>query len=134
MPVTYRIDRNVGLIRTVCSGNVVMREVVDHFRALEDDPNRPTTADVLLDLREVTSLPTADQLRTTTVEIARLAPRLRFRACAIIAGRDALFGISRMFGVFAENYFRAISVFRSAEEGERWLDECRNFGRESAAE
>jgi hypothetical protein len=102
-----------------------MSEVLDHFRTLENDPQRPGALDVFLDLREVTSLPSADQLRAVTAEIARIAPNLRFGACAIITDRDALFGMSRMFSVFAEGYFRAITVFRSADEGECWLDEQR---------
>ena len=32
-----------------------------------------------------------------------------FGGCAIIASRDALFGMARMFEVFAENYFGAMT-------------------------
>jgi hypothetical protein len=46
----------------------------------------------------------------------------RFRYCAIIAPRQALFGMARMFEVFAENYFVATRVCRSMADGERWLD------------
>jgi hypothetical protein len=133
VPVTYQIEQDKNLIRTKCSGNVEMPEVLDHFRTLENDPQRPAAAHVFLDLREATSLPSADQLRAVTTEIARVAMTLRFGACAIITDRDGMFGMARMFSVFAENYFRAISVFRSAVEGERWLEEHRAAGERSSA-
>jgi malate/lactate dehydrogenase len=37
--------------------------------------------------------------------VARVRPRVQFDGCAIIASRDALFGMARMFEVFAESYF-----------------------------
>jgi hypothetical protein len=128
VPVTYQIEQGKNLIRTKCFGDVGMAEILDHFRTLENDPQRPAAADVFLDLREVTSVPSADQLRAVTTEISRIVPNLRFGACAIVTDRDVMFGMSRMFSVFAEKYFRAISVFRSAGEGERWLDEHRAEG------
>ena len=59
---------------------------------------------MLLDLSEITSLPTSSQLSAVTTEIARVRPRVQFDGCAIIASRDALFGMARMFEVFAESY------------------------------
>jgi hypothetical protein len=103
-----------------------MPEIFDHFRILESDSQRPAVADVFLDLRDATSLPSADQVRAVASEIGSAGPGMRFGACAIIAGRDAMFGMSRMFSVFAENYFRSISVFRSAADGERWLEAQRS--------
>jgi hypothetical protein len=44
------------------------------------------------------------------------------RGGAIIASQDALFGMARMFEVFAENYFGATRVFRSMDDGTRWLE------------
>ena len=49
-------------------------------------------------------------------------PRVQFLNCAIIAPKDALFGMSRMFEVFAEQYFAATRVFRTREEGAIWLE------------
>jgi hypothetical protein len=122
MPITHQIDRKAAFIRTTCSGPVSIREVLDHFRTLGTDPLCPPELDVFLDLREVTSLPTSDQILEVSAAIAGLAPKVRFRACAIITDRDALFGMSRVFSVFADDYFKAIRVFRSADDGKRWLE------------
>jgi hypothetical protein len=125
MPISYQIDGTAGLIRTRCWGEVVIDEVRSHFQTLVRDPNLTGRPDVFLDLREMNSLPTADEIREASEIIARLPATVRFGACAIIAQRDALYGMSRMFSVFAEQFFSAISAFRSAPEAEAWLREQR---------
>ncbi len=121
MPVTYKIDTSRKLIRTKCSGNVTLPEVVDHFRKLAQDPECPEYLDVLLDLSEETSLPTTSQLQSVAHEIMRIRQRVRFGFCAVVAERDALYGMLRVFEVIAQDYFRAINVFRTSQEAEVWL-------------
>jgi hypothetical protein len=126
MPVTYEIDRGGGLIRTKCVGDVNLFEVLEHFRTLEKDPNRPDRLDVFLDLREMTSSPSAEEIRAASGGVAGIQGAVCFGICAVVAQRDALFGMSRMFGVFVEPFFRAIRVFRTATEAETWLQEQRS--------
>jgi hypothetical protein len=45
-----------------------------------------------------------------------------FRACAIVVNRDALFGMLRMFEVFAHPHFERLRVFRDATAARAWLD------------
>jgi len=101
---------------------VSLDEVRQHFVDLMRDPACPERLDVLLDLSEITSLPSSDQLVAVTTEVARVRPRVQFDGCAIIASQDALFGMARMFEVFAENYLGATRVFRTVDEGTRWLE------------
>lgn len=117
MPVAFTIDTR-GVIRTRCTGNVTLDEVLDHLRTLEEDPWRPGRADVLLDLSEADSLPESGQIRAVGGE---LGMRMRFGACAIVTPSDALFGMMRMFEAVAQEHFRAIHVFRTAAEAEAWL-------------
>ncbi len=122
MPITYQIDRVRQLVCTSCTGAATLDEVLQHFAVLTQDPNCPEQLHVLLDLSEMTSLPASEQLRTVALEIGRIVPRVKFLNCAIIASRDALFGMARMFEVFAEEYFQATRVFRTREEGLIWLE------------
>jgi hypothetical protein len=122
MSVTYRIDQAKRRIHTRCVGAVTLDEVLQHFADLVRDPDCPGRLDVLLDLSETTSLPTSYQLTAVTTEVARVRPRVQFDGCAIIAMQDALFGMARMFEVFAENYFGATRVCRTMDEGIRWLE------------
>jgi len=121
MPVKYQIDTANAIIRTECVGDVTLDEVINHFRELGQDPNCPEQLDVLLDLREQSSIPESDQLRVVTGEIARVCGRVQFGLCAIVAARDVLYGMLRMFQVFSETYFREAKVFRTLSEAEQWL-------------
>jgi hypothetical protein len=121
MPVAYEIDQARGLIRTRCIGNVTLEEVLGHFPTLAQDPGCPARLDVLLDLSEMTAMPEPYQLREISDEIGRVSDRVRFGACAIVAPSNVLYGLLRMFEVFAEKQFRTTRVFREIGEAESWL-------------
>jgi hypothetical protein len=121
VPVTYKIDLQRRIIRTRCVGHVTLAEVVEHFRALGEDPARPHHLDVFLDLSEADSLPDTPQVSLVVKELEEVRSRLRFGACAILATRDALFGMMRMFEAMGEPYFRVTKTFRTAGEAEAWL-------------
>ena len=121
MPVTYTIDTKERLIRTRCMGMLKLAEVVEHFRELERDPECTDRLDVLLDVSEVQSLPSASQIRAAALEVKKIQKKVRFDACAIVAVTDALFGMLRMFEVMTQDYFRVIRVFRAVTEAEAWL-------------
>ena len=77
---------------------MTLEEVLGHFRDLTQDPDCPTRLDVLLDLRHETSLPESQEMRVVAYEISRVRERVAFGTCAVVACRDALFGMLRMFG------------------------------------
>jgi hypothetical protein len=124
MPIDYRVDAQAGRIHVTCVGNVTPREVLAYFDKLEGDPECPARVDALVDLRGVTSLPESRQLRAMSARIAG-ARRIAFGLCAIAASSDVMFGIARMFAVYAEAYFEQIQVFRALAEGDAWLDRAR---------
>lgn len=127
MPVTYQIDAATAIIRTKCSGDVTLDEVIGHFHELERDPHRGDRLDVMLDLSEQTSIPQSGDLRVVTREIGNIRASVQFGACAIVACTDVLFGMIRMFQVFTEDLFREVCVFRSVPEAEEWLAGRRDF-------
>src|SRR5208283_1821193 len=124
MPISYQIDGGRRLIRTRVTGCITWREVTDHFRQLEADPQFRVPLDVLLDLTDCTSFRERRQLEGLALHLKNvneLGGRTSFRHCAIVAHQSALFGMARMFAVLAEDQFVATSVFRTAAEGEAWL-------------
>src|SRR4051794_15054318 len=98
-----------------------MHEVINHFRTLQHDSDCPDRLDVFLDLSEVHSLPETAQVSTVVSEMKRIRSQIRFGACAILASRDAVFGMMRVFEVMAEECFRVTHTFRVANEAEAWL-------------
>ncbi len=121
MPIRYEIERIQRVIRTRCTGYVVLSEVIDHFRQLEHDPDCSKQLDVVLDLSTTTSLPSSDQLRAVGKEIGRIRDRVRFGDCAIVVSSDAVFAVAAEFGVHAAKAFRALKIFRRLDEAEVWL-------------
>lgn len=119
--VTYVIDKTRRLIRTSCIGPVTLADIVEHFRKLKDDPDCAGHLDVLLDVHEADLLPDSNQLRLVDSHVAAARENVEFGICAIVADRDAMFGMMRMFGVFTQRNFRAIRVFRELLEAEAWL-------------
>ena len=121
VPVTYSIDKTRKLIRTSCIGPVTLPDIVDHFRKLKDDPECAGHLDVLLDVHEADLLPESNQLRVVNSQVATVREKVVFGMCAIVANRDVMFGMMRMFAVFAEKNFRAVRVFREPPDAESWL-------------
>jgi hypothetical protein len=121
VPVTYEIDPGSRLIRTRCAGDVRVAEILEHFAALLADSALPERPDVLLDLSQTTSNPDSGQIHAVAEEVKVLREKLRWGAIAIVAQRDLLFGMSRVFEVFAQPAFREIRVFRDHAEAEAWL-------------
>jgi hypothetical protein len=128
MPVTYELDSELAFIHTRCTGNVTFQEVIGHFAELERDESLPDRLDVLLDLDEMESLPERDQLHSVVGEMHRLESSVKWGAFAIVASRDALFGMSRMFEVFAEGRFTNSGVFREREQARQWIESIRSRG------
>ena len=57
--------------------------------------------------------------------IGRMTGRVSFGACAIVAKRTVLFGLMRMFEMFAEGRFRTTGVFDTVDEANQWLESQR---------
>ena len=121
MPVTYSIDVSERLIRTRCAGNVTVSEVLEHFQTLVADSLLTDHLDVLLDVRETTSLPDRNQLAAVTYALGQVGEKVKFKLCAIVAASDAMYGMQRMFEVMAQPHFQQICVFREIAEAETWL-------------
>jgi len=128
MSVTYEIDREIGLIRTRCVGDVTFADVERHFRELRNDAFLPERLDVLLDLTRMDSVPETDQLTAVAEEVEDLQRQVKWHSFAVVANNDVLFGMSRVLHAFAEPQFVNSHVFRELEEAEDWLASLRPPG------
>ena len=121
MPVTYQIDEARKLIHTICSRPLTFTEVIEHFRTLRQDPACTGRLDVLLDVSDADTLPESRQFGPIAAELSAVRAKTEFGVCAIIATRDAMFGMMRVFEVAVSPYFRAIRVFRGpSRPGSGW--------------
>jgi hypothetical protein len=125
MPISYQIDPASGLVRMRVVDAVSLAETIDALRALGADPAAPARLDLLVDLRHTPGLPDSGQLRSIASELGRMAPKLHWGACALVASSDSVYGVSRMFAVYAESAFERVQVFRTLDEAEAWLASAR---------
>ncbi|NJN50798.1 MAG: hypothetical protein HC809_02450 [Gammaproteobacteria bacterium] len=121
MPISYTYDSDLNLIRTVCEGFVSLRDVLDHFNALQRDSSVGIQANLLLDLRQQTSVPLIAQLADVTTQMERVARELRFNRCGILADRERVYGVARMFQAMSSKLFNAVEVFNDPAAAESWL-------------
>ena len=121
MPITFSIDMRASLIRTIGVGDVTPAEVDDHFTELAKVWPRGAKLDVLLDLSGCTSLPEILQLRAVVSRIQMFGGRKRFGVCAIVARRELLYGLMRVFELLASHRFVAVRVFRNESAAMVWL-------------
>jgi hypothetical protein len=121
MPITYEIDRARALVRTTLTGFVTFPEVMAHFTALENDPTRLGTMDVLLDIRGLTSVPETGQLRRAAGRLDPERTSLEYGVCAIVATDPASMSTGKLFAVFTRERFRATTVVPTLEAAEQWL-------------
>ena len=124
MPITYEIERDRSLVRTTLVGFVTFAEVMAHFSALEADPRRSDTMNVLIDIRGLTSVPETGQLRRAANRIDPERSPLQYGVCAIVASDPAAVGTGKLFAVFARERFRATTIVPTIEAAEQWLAEA----------
>jgi len=122
MPITYEIDRARGLIVTRCVGETELREVMNHFEELVNDPSCPPVLDVLLDLSEMTTVPDSGQLHAAAAAAAKASEHIQFDHCAIVAATEPTRGLAMVWEMFARQSFRATEVFRTFPEARGWLE------------
>lgn len=121
MPIEYKIDLPLALIITRCVGHITVGDVLRHFRELAQVWPDVDRLDVLLDLSELTSLPTVVELEKIAAEIdAQIGPH-RFGRCAVVTDRDLLRDSMHMFEVLVSRHFEEIRVFRTLESAVEWL-------------
>ena len=121
MPITYSIDVQIALITTRCFGKVTLAEVRQHFQELASVWPPVDRLDVLLDLRDQTSLPELWELEEVAKEIDADIGAHRFGRCAVVTEQALLFGSMQMFEVLVSRLFEAIKVFRSPTAALIWL-------------
>lgn len=119
MPLTYEVDREHRLVRSHGSGHLTMADLLDYFAATRADPAYEENMHRLMDLREVTQLPSSDDIRALAAFARTKAPVANARM-AILASSDLAFGVSMMFKAFV-GYGERLIVVRDEAEATAWL-------------
>jgi hypothetical protein len=119
MPISYHIDKNQAAVFTTVSGTVDDEELVGHARALSSDPEVQLASVSLIDFRDVEEIDTSpDGVRRVVLIFREIgyAPK-----SALVADRDATFGMARMYELMRGDAVSDVQVFREVDEAKKWL-------------
>lgn len=125
----YSIEFNEQrhLLQFVGSGRLTGHEIIGAKQTLLTTEDRVRLVrDFLINLADVDVLEiTGDEMRQIIgldAQISALAPQA---AVAIVAPRDNVFGMARMWEAHADTVGWTTAVFRSAAEADAWLNQRR---------
>jgi hypothetical protein len=119
MPLQFEFtDKSTLFVRA--SGNVTYAEVQRAFDDLATNPRHNGDVSVLTDARQVTDVPCTADLRVIAEDLRRLFGRSP-GTIAIVTESPFVYGVARMFGVFAERVSVNVRAFRCMEEARTWL-------------
>ncbi len=122
--MTVRIEiREAERLRVVVvEGALGDADVYETFSTLWLTPEYDPALDELVDLRGLSGVGVTStgirRLAETSVQVHRGSPAVRV---AIVAPDNLVYGLSRMYGAFAEESGSEHRVFRSVEEAMDWL-------------
>jgi hypothetical protein len=117
MPVSFKIDSQLGVVRCRSWGAISDNELTAYARALASDARFDPAFSQLVDLRGVQSFHlTIDGVR----ELASLNPFAATSRRAVIVGTDFAFGMVRMYQSCLRNSENLL-VCRTAREAFSWL-------------
>jgi hypothetical protein len=119
MPMSYDFpEPTTVLVRA--RGDVTYAEARRVQEELLADPRLHPGVHMFVDAAGVEKAPSASEIRELAL---RMPPLLDHGLGPIAIVTDSLFvyGVARMFGLFAEAVHAKVGAFRSADDAERWL-------------
>lgn len=122
MPITFRIDKESGVVYTTINGHASTDEIIEGLRNFMNHPDFKPGLNGIADLRN-------SDLDTFSADVQRIADLLiEYRnkigpsRTAVLVSKDVTFGMTREFQVFAGQSSVETAIFRDMEEAVRWLE------------
>jgi hypothetical protein len=119
MSASYRIARSLETIFTSLEGVLTDDDLLGHQQKLESDPDFDPAFAQLIDCRGVTEVALESETIRTIATPAVYAPGAKR---AVVATRDAAYGLARMYERLRGGESDEVRVFRDIKEARRWLE------------
>ncbi len=120
MPVTSQIDTSLGVVFSTCQGVVTQEDILAQIEMFSADPAFQPSFDHLVDTRSATRFDVSGEgIRLVSTHSVFNEKSHR----AIVAVKDDIFGMARMYQLFREWSKKPdqVRIFRDMEEARRWL-------------
>ena len=120
MPLISQIDSSLGAVFSTCQGVVTHKDILAQIERFNTDPAFQPSFNHLVDMRGATRFDVSSEgIRLVSMHSAFNEKSHR----AIVAPKDEIFGMARMYQLFREWYEKPdqVRVFRDMAEARRWL-------------
>jgi hypothetical protein len=124
VPITYRIDAELGIARVIARGMSTPDDVRAYRRALLADPSFGPGLQLLVDATDLdTTAFTRAGLEALAQDWRTIVPANTTIRMAILVGSNAAYGLARMYEVFTENTPILARAFQEEAGAVMWLRE-----------
>lgn len=125
MPIdmTYKADGPYVLIQFI--GAPAMTELMDMMQTLTCSDQYPPDVNSILDFRRIDMTAVSGDAARQVISIRARFPQRGQARIAMVVNTDEGYGMARMFALLSDELPQSMWVFRSMDEAERWLAECR---------
>ena len=121
MPITYEVDEANKIIRSRMHGHVTTDEFLATANEAIKDQRISSGYSHLIDMDMIQTIDIPSDIVSSTARETTDKGFLQHGKTAIVAGRDYIFALGRMYQAYASVTGRTIEVFRRREEAEEWL-------------
>jgi hypothetical protein len=121
MPLTYSVEPP-ALFLVLASGKVTLGEALALLTEIGEDKRLAPGSRMLIDGRSVTGAPLRLELRQIARQMAELKD-IGLVATAIVTNQGFIYGVARMFAMFAELVGYRVGVCLTMEDAFDWLGE-----------
>lgn len=121
MAVTYSIEPGERIVYLTTTGESSFAEWEAAMSAALADPAYQKGFNFLSDRRTQANVPDTDFTRGAVAFFKAHSSGLDGCRWAVVSGRDAVYGMSRMFAMLSEGTCVRVEAFRDYEDARRWL-------------
>lgn len=120
MSIEFSVERDCGCVLTRMEGLVTEAQVVAYFDRLRRSPGYAPRLPRLVDLRRVDAMLSPSEIREMA-DLVRASPDINGGKRALVADRDVVFGMLRMFELLTSQNAIGYRAFRDMREAAEWL-------------
>ena len=122
MPISYSIDKDLGVVFTTASEVLTERELLEHKRKLISDPNFEPGFVELSDVRFISDLAISPSgIEKFVAQDESDAERLKDFKLAIVVSGALEFGMGAMYEMMSREKSTNVRIFRDLGQAKEWL-------------
>ena len=122
MPITYRIDKNLGVVFSAATGILTDTSLLRHKDRVVNDPDFSEGFVELADMRAMERFVLVpESIESFAAKDKALSDRLKDYRLAIVVTGEYLYGVALQYRALTKPTVPGVEVFREMEKARAWL-------------